>query len=121
MTTIYFSGKCFNEFESELYMKISAKSEFTDRGLFEQAAMEQLITDKFTNLDESYREKKFIEATDDDTAFMKSIVLNMKDAVQIDFEEVLESYTMEDEDPCEHIMILCSANEYFMLYWDTTA
>ena len=52
---------------------------------------------------------------------MKSIVLNMKDAVQIDFEEVLESYTMEDEDPCEHIMILCTANEYFMLYWDTTA
>ena len=52
---------------------------------------------------------------------MKSIILNMKDAVKIDFEEVLESYTMEQEDLFEHIMILCTANDYYMLYWNTTA
>ncbi|MCR5012013.1 MAG: hypothetical protein K6A72_06690 [Lachnospiraceae bacterium] len=52
---------------------------------------------------------------------MKSIILNMKDAVKIDFEEVLESYTIEQEDPFEHIMILCTANDYYMLYWNTTA
>ena len=121
MTTIYFGGKCFKEFESELYMKISAKSEFTDWRLFGQAAMKQLIADKFTIIDENYREKAFTESSDEDSVFMKSIVLNMKDAVKIDFEEVLESYTMEQEDPFEHIMILCTANDYYMLYWNTTA
>ena len=58
---------------------------------------------------------------DDDIAFMKSIVLNMKDAVRIDFEKVLESYTMAQEDPFEHFMILCTSNTYVMLYWSTTA
>ena len=121
MTTIYFSGKCFQEFESELYMKTSAKNEFTDWGLFGQAAMNQLIADKCTIIDETYREKTFIESSDDDIGFMKSIVLNMKDAVKIDFEEVLESYTMEPEDMFEYIMIWCTANNYYMLYWNTTA
>ena len=121
MTTIYFSGKCFKEFESELYMKISAKNEFADWGLFGQAAMERLIADKCTIVDETYKEKIFIESSDDDTDFMKSIVLNMKDTVKIDFEEVVESYTVEPEDMFVHIMILCTANNYYMLYWNTTA
>ncbi len=67
------------------------------------------------------RENEFIKSNDDDISFMKSIVLNMKDAVKIDYEEVLESYTMSPEDQFEHIMILCTANEYIMLYWNTTA
>ncbi len=121
MTTIYFSGKCFQEFESELIMIISAKSEFADWKLFWQATLDRLIADKCTIIDETYREKTFLESSDDDTDFMKSIVLNMKDAVQIDFEEVLESYTMEPEDMFEHIMIGCTANNYYMLYWNTTA
>ncbi len=121
MTTVYFSGKCFQEFESELYMIISAKSEFADWRLFGQASMEQLMDNKFTIIDETYKENAFVRSNDGDIDFMKSIILNMKDAVKIDFEEVLESYTMEDEDAFEHIMILCTANNYIMLYWNTTA
>ena len=121
MTTVYFGGKCFNEFESELYMIISAKSEFPDWSSFRQATMEQLTADKFTLIDESYKAKEFIISNDDDISFMKSIILNMKDAVKIDFEEVLESYTMSPEEQFEHIMILCTVNEYIMLYWNTTA
>ena len=121
MTTVYFGGKCFNEFESELYMIISAKSEFPDWGSFRQATLEQLIADNCTLIDESYRENEFIKSNDDDIIFMKSIISNMKDAVKIDFEEVLESYTMSHEEQFEHIMILCTANEYIMLYWNTTA
>ena len=121
MTTVYFGGKCFEEFESELYMIISAKSEFPARRSFGQAAMEQLIVDKSTIISEAYKEKEFVRANDDDIAFMKSIVLNMKDAVKIDLEKVSESYTMAEEDPFEHIMILCTENNYVMLYWNTTA
>ena len=58
MTTIYFSGKCFKEFESELLMNISAKSEFADWKLFWQAALDRLIADKCTIIDETYREKR---------------------------------------------------------------
>lgn len=121
MTTVCFGGKCFEEFESELYMIISAKSECPDWGSFGQAALERLIADKTTNIIETYKDEAFVKSNDDDIAFMKSIVLNMKDAVRIDFEKVLESYTMAQEDPFEHFMILCTSNTYVMLYWNTTA
>lgn len=52
---------------------------------------------------------------------MKSIIANMKEAVQFDFENIREFYTLRPEHDCEHMMLLKTDNYYMMLYWCTTA
>jgi len=119
MYSIYFSGECFQEFESSLSLINAAKSEFVCAQDFINKTLEYLISEK--EIDENYKDRSFVESTDTDINFMKSIISNMKKAVAFDFEKVVECRTMSPEEVFEHMMLLTTENNYIMLYWYTTA
>lgn len=119
MFSIFFSGKCFVEFESSLYLISAAKSEAESDKCFINEVIEYLILEKAVQ--EEYKHRQFVEATDDDICLMKSIIANMKKAVHFDFENICEFYTLSPEHDCEHMMLLKTDNYYMMLYWCTTA
>lgn len=119
MYSIYFCGKCFHEIESSLYLINAAKSEFICVKDFIHEALEYLIDEDV--IYEDYKNRSFVESTDVDINFMKSIISNMKEAVAFDFEKIVEFRTMNPEDIFEHMMLLTTENNYLMLYWNTTA
>ena len=119
MFSIYFNGNCFQEYESTLYLINAAKSEFTCAKDFINESLKYLIAEN--EIYEDYKNRHFVESTDDDISLMKSIISNMKKSVVFDFEKIVESHTMNPEYDVEHMMLLTSENNYIMLYWNTTA
>lgn len=119
MTTIFFQGKCFLDFESSLYMISATKSEYSDYLEFLNKGLDYLIAKK--TITQEYKNNNFIKSKDEDIEFMKSIFESMENAVNFDLEEILETYTMNQKDLYELLMILCTEHNYIMLYWNTAA
>lgn len=119
MFSIYFKGDCFLDFESELYLINAAKREVTCVKDFIDEALDYLIRENM--IYEEYKNRRFVEATDEDINFLKAVLKSMNKAVEFDLEKNADFYTMDPEDTYEHMVLLAAENSYMMLYWHTTA
>lgn len=120
MNSVFFNGDCFIEFESEMWLITAIKQENSDYQEFSKKCLEYLKHKNFLWDDRTVRELK--HAGNEDIDFMKSIIdTNLKYPIMYDIEKITEVYTFEQEDTCEHMLILCTENNYMMLFWHTSA
>jgi hypothetical protein len=121
MISICFQGECFNDFESSLCFLCSGKKDTTNIQSFMDLAQNYLYNEKKFLVDED-KERKFIKSSEEDISFMRNILNeNLKKSVVFNFESIINCYTMNPEEKLEHCMVLESKDEYYLLYWNTTA
>lgn len=120
MNSAYFDGRYFNDFESEMWLITATKHEYSDYQEFSKKCLEYLKYKDFLWDNRTVKELK--HADNEDVEFLKSnIDTNLKYPVMFDMEKITGIFTFEQEDTYEHMLILCTENNYMMLFWHTLA